>query len=39
MKNGRKTTSIQLKKWDERLMRVDDGLGFRKNWVRMLLED
>ena len=31
--------SIQLKKWDERLMRVDDGLGFRKNWGRALLED
>ena len=24
--------SIQLNKWDERVMRADDGLGFRKNW-------
>jgi hypothetical protein len=36
---GLKTASIQLKKWDERLMRADDGLGFRKNWGRPLLED
>jgi hypothetical protein len=34
-----KTMLIQLKKWDERLMSVDDGLGFRKNWGRTLLED
>ena len=27
-----------LKKWDERLMRADDGLGFRKNWGRTLVE-
>jgi hypothetical protein len=32
--------SIQLKKWDKRLMRADDGLGFRKNWGGgTLLED
>jgi hypothetical protein len=28
-----------VEKWDERLMRADDGLGFRKNWGTTLLED
>jgi hypothetical protein len=28
-----------VEKWDERLMRADDGLGFRKKWGRMLLDD
>ena len=36
---GWKITSSQLKKWDERLMGAYDGLGFKINWERTLLED
>ena len=34
-----KTYIDSVEKWDERLMRADDGLGFRKNWGITLLED